>query len=1217
MNIEEILKKKILVLDGAMGTMIQRYNLTEEDFRGQRFSLHKHNLKGCNDLLCLTKPGMISRIHVEYLTAGADIIETNTFNAQSISLSDYGLEKHAYEINLEAAKIARSAADEFFKSDPMWYRFVAGAVGPTNRTASMSPDVNNPAFRAVNFDELVNAYSEQIEGLMDGNVDLLLVETIFDTLNAKAALFAISKMFEKKGKSIPVMVSGTITDASGRTLSGQTLEAFLISVSHFPVLSVGLNCAMGAVHMKPFLEMLADNAPCYICLYPNAGMPNQFGGYDETADEMTAIASKYMSCGLINIIGGCCGTTPEHITLLAEKAKMFKPHKVAVADSTLRLSGLEPVEFYKGCNFVNIGERTNVAGSKKFANLIKDNKYEEALSVAQQQIEGGAQIIDICMDDAMIDAEKAMATFLNLIASEPDIAKVPIMIDSSKWNVIESALKCVQGKSIVNSISLKEGEEIFKQRALHIHQMGAAMIVMALDEKGQADTFERKIQIIERAYHVLVHEAGIPPHDIIFDPNILAIGTGIEEHSNYAVNYIKTAEWIRENLAYCKISGGVSNLSFSFRGNDRVREAMHSVFLYHAVKAGMDMGIVNPSQLEIYDNIPADLLELSEDIVLNRRKDATERMIAYAETRKSVSTKGEKVADWRNKNLDERIQYALVKGVTEFVDADINEALKTYPGALSIVEGPLMNGMNHVGELFGSGKMFLPQVVKSARVMKQAVSILLPYFENDKLEGKSKAGKIILATVKGDVHDIGKNIAGVVLACNNFEVIDLGVMVPAEKILETVKNEKADILGLSGLITPSLEEMVHIAREFEREDMKIPIILGGATTSKIHTALRIATEYSQPVIHARDASYGAKAAVNLMSKNLRSGFLKQIAEEYGQVKEEYANRNKEPLISLNEARNNRFYATFNFETVIVPRKPGITVINDINPEVLIPYIKWTYFFHQWKLNGKHPEIFNDPVKGAEAKKLFEDAVLMLDEIVKNKWLHANGVAAIFPAESRGDDVIVFSDEDHKNEIAVFPFLRNQQKKNNEPNLCLADFIAHEGSRVNDHIGMFAVTAGIGAEEKADLYKKKGDDYNAMMIKFLADRFSEAFAEYLHEKVRKELWGYSQNENRGTEDLLKEKYTGIRPAPGYPVCPDHHSKIDMFKILDATKSTGISLTESAMMVPAASVCGWYFAHPKAKYFNIGKIDSEQLLDYAKRKDISIEEAEKWLSTVLAY
>jgi len=1217
MKIEEIIKNKILVLDGAMGTMIQRYKLSEEEYRGQRFLSHSHNLKGCNDLLSITQPQVIRQIHDEYFAAGADIIETNTFTAQSVSLADYGLEKYSYEINLESAKIARSVADDYNKKETAKYRYVAGSIGPMNKTASISPDVNNPAYRAITFDEIVDSYSEQVEGLLDGNVDILLVETIFDTLNAKAALFAISNIFEKRKMSVPVMVSVTITDASGRTLSGQTLEAFLISVSHFPIFSIGLNCAFGAAQMKPYIEAISEKAPYYISLYPNAGLPNQFGGYDESAAEMVAIVEKYMGNGFVNIVGGCCGTTPEHIKLLSEKAKLYKPHIPVVADKITKLSGLEPVEFFEGCNFVNIGERTNVAGSRKFANLIKDKKFEEAISVARQQIEGGAQIIDICMDDAMLDAEKSMVTFLNLIASEPDIAKVPVMIDSSKWNVIEAALKCVQGKSIVNSISLKEGEEVFKQRALHIHQMGAAMIVMAFDEKGQAETYERKIQICERAYKILTNEVGVPPQDIIFDPNILSIGTGIEEHDNYAVNYINAVKWIKENLPYCKVSGGVSNLSFSFRGNDRVREAMHAVFLYHAVKAGMDMGIVNPSQLEVYDNISEDFLKLTEDIVLNRMKDATERLITFAENLKSVSQKEQKVLEWRNKSLDERIQYSIIKGITEFVNDDINEALQKYPAALNIVEGPLMSGMNHVGELFGSGKMFLPQVVKSARVMKQAVSILLPYFDNDKKNGKSKAGKIVLATVKGDVHDIGKNIAGVVLACNNFEVVDLGVMVPAEKILEAAKNENADLVGLSGLITPSLEEMVHIAREFEKEGLNIPLIIGGATTSKVHTALRIATEYSQPVIHVNDASYGARVAVNLMSKNLRSGFVQQLHDEYEQIKTDYSNKEKETLVSLEAARSNKFKALFNNETVKAPAKKGITVFENFELEKLVPYIDWTFFFHQWKLNGKYPAILNDAVKGKEAKQLFDDAQHMLNDIVKNKLFVANAAVAIYPAASRGDDVIVFSDEKHQDEIAKFSFLRNQQKKNNEPNCCLADFIAPAGSGVNDHLGMFAVTAGIGADNKYEEFMNSGDDYSAFMLRILADRFAEAFAEYLHEEVRKKIWAYSKNEKNNIDDLLHEKYTGIRPAPGYPACPDHSSKFEIFKLLDAEKNTGITLTESAMMVPAASICGWYFAHPQAKYFNVGKIDKTQLTDFAKRKGITLKEAEKWLASGIAY
>ena len=907
MNIYELNKKRILILDGAMGTMIQRYKLKEEEYRGERFLSHSINVKGCNDILCLTQPSIISKIHAVYLSAGADIIETNSFNAQSISLSDYGLEKYAYEINLEAAKIARAAADEYFKRDPNWYRFVAGSIGPTNRAASMSPDVNNPAFRSVTFDDLVNAYTEQIEGLMDGNVDLLLVETIFDTLNVKAALFAITKVFEKKGKSVPVMVSVTITDASGRTLSGQTLEAFLISISHFPIFSVGLNCALGAAQMKPFIEMLAAKAPYFISLYPNAGLPNQFGGYDETADQMVAIAEKYMSDGLINIIGGCCGTSPEHIIFLSEKAKKHKPHIVPVVDHITRLSGLEPVELFEGRNFVNIGERTNVAGSKKFADLIKEAKYEKALSVARQQIDGGAQVIDICMDDAMIDAEQSMVTFLNLIASEPDIAKVPIMIDSSKWNVIVSALKCTQGKSIVNSISLKEGEEVFKKRALHIKQMGAAMVVMAFDEKGQAVTYEHKIQIFGRAYKILVNEVGVSPENIIFDPNILAIATGIEEHNSYAVDYIRTLKWIKENLPYAKTSGGVSNLSFSFRGNETVRRAMHSVFLYHAIHAGMDMGIVNPAQLDIYDEIPKELLQLVEDVVLNRSKDATEKLIAHAEQIKSTGKKDEKNDQWRSGTIQERLKHALVKGITDFIELDVEEARQSYNRAFQIIEGPLMDGINTVGELFGDGKMFLPQVVKSARVMKKAVEKLLPYIESEKEKGeKSSAGKIILATVKGDVHDIGKNIVGVILACNNYEVVDLGVMINAETILKAIRDEKADVVGLSGLITPSLEEMVHVAEEMEKAGMKIPLIIGGATTSKIHTAVKIAPKYSAPVVHVRDASKSVNILSNLLSNELSGKFIFQMNKEYEILCSKHMSEGKQNFVSLKEARDNAF-----------------------------------------------------------------------------------------------------------------------------------------------------------------------------------------------------------------------------------------------------------------------------------------------------------------------
>lgn len=907
MDITEILKERIMILDGAMGTMIQRNKLREEDFRGQRFATHPSNVKGCNDLLTLTNPSIISKIHADYLAAGSDLITTNTFNAQSISLSDYGLEKHTYEINLEAARIARAVADDFFKQDPLWYRFVAGSIGPTNRTASMSPDVNNPAFRAITFDDLANAYTEQVEGLIDGNVDMLLIETVFDTLNAKAALFAITQVFEKKGRSVPVMVSVTISDASGRTLSGQTLEAFLISISHFPLLSVGLNCSCGAAQMKPFIEMLAAKAPYFISLYPNAGLPNQFGAYDETAGQMAGIIEKYMSDSLVNIVGGCCGTTPEHIVLLAEKAKKYKPHKALPVDHITRFSGLEPVALYEGRNFLNIGERTNVAGSRKFADLIKESKYEEALAVARQQIDGGAQVIDICMDDAMIDAENAMVTFLNLIASEPDIAKVPIMIDSSKWNVIVAALKCTQGKSIVNSISLKEGEESFKKRAQHIKQMGAAMVVMAFDENGQAVTYDHKIQIFGRAYKILVDEAGVAPENIIFDPNLLAVATGIEEHNTYAVDYIRTVKWIKENLPYARISGGVSNLSFSFRGNETVRRAMHSVFLYHAIHEGMDMGIVNPAQLDIYDEIPQDLLLLVEDVILNRGKDATEKLIVHAEQIRSSGKKEEKSDLWRAGTVQERLKHALVKGMADFIEQDVEEARQSYKKAFQIIEGPLMDGINTVGDLFGDGKMFLPQVVKSARVMKKAVEKLMPYIEEEKEKGENtSSGKIVLATVKGDVHDIGKNIVGVILACNNYEVIDLGVMVNTETILKAARDEKADVVGLSGLITPSLEEMVHVAEEMEKAGMKIPIIIGGATTSVIHTAVKIAPRYSAPVVHVKDASKSVNILSNLLSAELKGDYIKQLNEAHEKIRREHLSEEKRDLKSLKDARDNAF-----------------------------------------------------------------------------------------------------------------------------------------------------------------------------------------------------------------------------------------------------------------------------------------------------------------------
>ena len=1214
MTIQEAIKHKILILDGAMGTMIQRYKLQEADYSGERFMNYPIALKGNNDLLSLTQPDIIRNIHKEYLEAGADIIETNTFNANAVSMADYRMEDIVYEMNKTSAVIAKDAALKFSSVEKP--RFVAGSIGPTNRTASMSPDVNDPGFRAVTFDMLVEAYTEQIRGLIDGGVDVLLIETVFDTLNCKAALFAAKEYFEKCGKEIPIIVSGTITDASGRTLSGQTLEAFYISISHADLFCVGLNCALGAEQLKPYVRELSGIANCYVHAYPNAGMPNQFGGYDETASQTAVIVETFMKEGLVNIIGGCCGTTPEYVRILSEMAAKYTPRIIPVHEPLLRLCGLEPLVIYKGSNFVNIGERTNVAGSRKFARLIKEEKYDEALSIARNQVEGGAQILDVCMDEAMLDAEKAMVKFLNLLAAEPDIVRVPIMIDSSGWDVIESGIKCVQGKCIVNSVSLKEGEEKFINHARKLKEYGVAVIVMAFDEKGQADTFERKTEICGRAYKILTEQVGFPPEDIILDPNILTIATGIEGHNNYAVNYIKAVKWIKETLPYASVSGGVSNLSFAFRGNDKVREAMHSVFLYHAIKAGMDMGIVNPAQLEVYDEIPKDLLRLVEDVVLNRSKDATERLIAFAEKITSSAEKPEKKDDWRKGTVQQRLAHAFIKGITDFIDEDVEEARLHYKKAIHIIEGPLMDGMNIVGGLFGSGKMFLPQVVKSARVMKKAVAKLLPYIEKEKEAGtKSSAGKILLATVKGDVHDIGKNIVGVVLACNNYEVIDLGVMVSADKILKTARDEDVDIVGLSGLITPSLEEMANVAEEMEKSGMNIPLLIGGATTSITHTAVKIAPKYHAPVVHVKDASKCIGIVSHLLSKELSNGFIDKLNSEYEIIRNKHLSENKQSLVSLKEARKNRFQLPWTEKMITKPLHAGIKVFNDYPLNELAAFINWNFFFHEWKLNGKFPLIFTDTERGEEAEKLFDDAREMLKLIIKENWISANGVAGIFPANSTGDDIEVYFPEDNKNILTTFHFLRNQQQKENEPNLCLADFIAPVNSGITDYIGGFAVTAGIGIEKKLEEFKAAKDDYSAIMLKILADRLAEAFADVMHLKVRKELWAYAKDEDLSIEDIHLGKYQGIRPAPGYPACPDHSEKTEIFRILDAAKRTGISLTETFMMNPAASVCGWYFANHHSKYFSIGKIYKEQVKDYAERKGISVEEAEKWLASVL--
>jgi 5-methyltetrahydrofolate--homocysteine methyltransferase len=1199
-----------------MGTMIQRYKLTEADYRGERFRNHPVDLKGCNDLLCLTKPGVISSIHREYLEAGADIIETNTFNATSVSLADYQLENYVYEINKAAANLARIEAAYISGFNPEKPRFVAGSIGPTSKTASMSPDVNDPGFRAVTYDQLVNAYSEQVRGLIDGGVDLLLVETIFDTLNAKAALFAINSVLAGKQIKLPVMVSGTITDASGRTLSGQTVEAFLNSVSHMDLLSVGFNCSLGAEQLNPFVEELSRKAPFFISAYPNAGLPNQFGQYDESPLMMAEHVKEILDNRSVNIIGGCCGTTPDHIRELSRIATKAQVHQVSVTDHGLKLSGLEPLMVFENSNFINIGERTNVSGSKKFARLIREEKYEEALSVARQQVEAGAQVLDVNMDDAMLDAVREMTRFLNLLMSEPEIAKVPVMIDSSKWEVIEAGLKCLQGKAIVNSISLKEGEEVFREHAGKIRNYGAAMVVMAFDEQGQASTFERRIEICKRAYHILVDELGVPPEDIIFDPNILAIATGIEEHNNYAVDFINTAKWIKEYLPFAKVSGGISNLSFSFRGNDTLREALHSAFLFHAVKAGLDMGIVNAGNLPVYDDIPADLLVLIEDVLFNHRADATERLIDFASRMKTGEKAESTVEAWRELPVEERLSHALIHGNDAYVAEDVEEARQLFSRAIEVIEGPLMKGMNVVGDLFGAGKMFLPQVVKSARVMKKAVAVLLPYIEAEKISGENRsAGKILLATVKGDVHDIGKNIVGVVLGCNNYEVIDLGVMVHSEKILDSAIKENVDIVGLSGLITPSLEEMAFVASEMERRGLKIPLLIGGATTSEMHTAVKIAPNYNRPVVHVRDASRATGVVASLLSAETKPKFVESVNEKYSQLRKKLESTMAGiTYCSLDQARDNAFRADWqNYQ----PPKPsflGIKKLNDYSLEEINRYIDWTFFFHAWKISGKYPQIFDDPAKGSEARKLFNDGQELLKRMIAEKMVRANGVIGFFPANSYSDSVELTFGNGTKQKLH---FLRNQEEKGNGlPNLSLADFIAPAETGKPDYLGLFAVTAGLGVEKWVKHFEEQHDDYNAIMVKILADRLAEAFAELLHEKVRKEFWGYIGDENLPVESLLREQYQGIRPAPGYPACPEHSEKQVIFDLLDA-EGSGISLTDSFAMYPAASVSGYYFAHPQAQYFAVGRIGRDQVADYASRKGLSVETVEKLLATNLNY
>ncbi len=1227
-TLQELLKKRILVLDGAMGTMIQRYRLREEDFRGERFKDHHMPQRGNNDLLSLTRRDIIKDIHLEYLKSGADIITTNSFNSNRISLADYGMESLVYDLNFASASLAKEAVKEYELSvnsgkiqsgfgEP---HFIAGTLGPTNRTASMSSDVNDPGARMVSFDELVDAYSEQARGLIDGGADILLIETIFDVLNAKAALFALDCLFEQRGQRLPVMVSGTITDASGRTLTGQTLEAFLVSVSHYPLLSVGLNCALGAEQLRPFIGELSAKSPFYVSAHPNAGLPNQFGEYDQAAQYMASVAEDFMKEGWINIIGGCCGTTPAHIEKIAEAARRHTPRLIPVLQRYTKLSGLEALTITPETNFVNIGERTNVSGSKKFARLIKEERYSDALAIAREQVDGGAQIIDVCMDEAMLDSQKAMVRFVNLIMAEPDISRLPLMIDSSKWEIIESALKCIQGKSVVNSISLKEGEEVFLERAKTIRRFGAAAVVMLFDEKGQADTYSRRIEVAARCYSLLTENLNFPPEDIIFDPNVLAVATGIEEHNNYAVDFIKTTSWIKKNLPYAKVSGGISNLSFSFRGMDTVREAMHSVFLYHAIKAGLDMGIVNPGMLQVYSQIPPDLVTLTEDVVLNRRKDATDRLVAVGEN----LAKGRgallipRDLDWRQLPVKERIKHALIRGLDEFIEEDVEEARALYKRSIELIEGPLMGGMNEVGDLFGSGKMFLPQVVKSARVMKKAVTHLAPYIELESNGEENKsAGKLLLATVKGDVHDIGKNIVSVVLSCNNYKIIDLGVMVSADKIIDTAIDEAVDFIGLSGLITPSLEEMVHVASELERRGVKIPLLVGGATTSQIHAAVKIAPKYSNTVIHIKDASKAA-GVLSALKGEKSLDYKSSILRKYDSLREVHNSRKAtRQLISYEEAKRNALKINWRESTIYTPAKEGLHQIDSVDLNTLCDYIDWSFFFFAWKMSGRCPAIFKDPVKGEEAIKLYEDARIYLKEITDKSIITVKAVYGLFPAASTGDDVILTNDVQ---KITKLHFLRNQEvKESGTPNLSLADFIKPLGKNslnkeistveLEDHIGAFVVSAIID-DSKLILYKE--DDYTTIMIRILSDRLAEAAAEWLHEKIRKQFWGYAKEENLPLEMMLSSRYQGIRPAPGYPACPEHSEKQTIFDILEAEKRVGVKLTESFTMVPAASVCGYIFSHPASSYFNVGKIGDDQLRDYATRKGITIDEATRWLA-----
>lgn len=1217
--LKQQLAQRIMVLDGGMGTMIQSYKLEEEDYRGSRFADWPCDLKGNNDLLVLSKPAVIREIHDAYLAAGADILETNTFNATSIAMSDYQMESLSAEINFEAARLARACADAWTAKTPDRPRYVAGVLGPTNRTCSISPDVNDPAYRNVTFNQLVEAYRESTRALVEGGSDIIMIETVFDTLNAKAAVYAVQTEMEALGVALPLMISGTITDASGRTLSGQTTEAFYNSLRHAEPLSFGLNCALGPDELRQYVAELSRIAEGYVTAHPNAGLPNAFGEYDLDAELMAQQIGEWATAGFLNIIGGCCGTTPQHIAAMVAAVEGVAPRQLPTIPVACRLSGLEPLNITAESLFVNVGERTNVTGSAKFKRLIKEEKYNEALEVALQQVQSGAQIIDINMDEGMLDAEAAMVRFLNLIAGEPDIARVPIMIDSSKWEVIEKGLQCIQGKGIVNSISMKEGEAAFIHHARQVRRYGAAMVVMAFDEVGQADTRARKIEICRRAYRILTEQVGFPPEDIIFDPNIFAVATGIDEHNNYAMDFIGACEDIKRELPHAMISGGVSNVSFSFRGNDPVREAIHAVFLYYAIRKGMDMGIVNAGQLAIYDDLPAELREAVEDVILNRRDDGTERLLALAEKYrggKSDGSQEKQLAEWRSWDVVKRLEYSLVKGITEFIEQDTEEARQQVPRPIEVIEGPLMSGMNVVGDLFGEGKMFLPQVVKSARVMKQAVAYLEPFIEASKEAGRSN-GKIVLATVKGDVHDIGKNIVGVVLQCNNYEIIDLGVMVPGEKILKTAREVNADIIGLSGLITPSLDEMVNMAKEMERQGFTLPLLIGGATTSKAHTAVKIEQHYSGPTVYVQNASRTVGVVSSLLSATLKEDFVARTRKEYETVRIQHARKKpRTPPVSLQAARDNATSIDWESYTPPVPHRPGVSQV-EASIETLRNYIDWTPFFMTWSLAGKYPRIMEDEVVGEEAQRLFADANAMLDRLSQQSLLKPRGVVGIFPANRVGDDIHLYSDERRDEILCVSHHLRQQTEKTDFANYCLADFVAPKSSGKADYLGAFAVTGGLEEDALAEAYDRQHDDYNKIMVKALADRLAEAFAEYLHERVRKVIWGFAPNENLSNEELIRENYQGIRPAPGYPACPEHTEKAAIWRLLAVEEQTGMKLTESFAMWPGASVSGWYFSHPDSRYFAVAQIQRDQVEDYAARKGMSVTEVERWLAPNLGY